>query len=149
MKKLFLLLLLAFVALTGTTSADTSVSGVISSDTTWSPAGGTYLINSSFSVASGTTLTIELGTVIKARITSMGGPSIYGNLVVKGTVEAPVYFTSIYDDSVSGDTGNDGLTVGANGQWQGLYFKPGSIGEFYHVVLRYSGYKLAVSSCGS
>ncbi len=140
MKKLFLLLLLALVALPGTTSADTNIFGAISSDTTWSPAGGTYLINSSFSVASGTTLTIELGTVIKARITSMGGPSIYGNLVVKGTVEAPVYFTSIYDDSVSGDTGNDGLTVGANGQWQGLYFKPGSIGEFDHVVLRYAGY---------
>lgn len=136
MKKIFLLFfLIAFPA-----SADTNISGTISSDTTWSPAGGVYIIDSSFSVASSTTLTIEPGTIIKARVNSQGGPSILGHLIARGTSELPVYFTSIYDDSVGGDTGDDGPNVGTNGQWQGLYFKNGSMGELNHVVVRYSGY---------
>ena len=136
MKKAVLILFL-FVAFP--VYADTTISGPISFDTTWSPAGGVYIIDSNFSVLLGVTLTIEPGTIIKARTTALGGPSIYGRLIANGTSELPIYLTSFYDDSIGGDTGNDGLTTGANGQWQGLYFKPGSIGEFDHVVLRYAG----------
>src|SRR3990167_9500979 len=94
-----------FIALPA--SADTVITGTITSDATWSPAGGVYIIDSSFSVASGTTLTIEPGTIIKARVNSQGGPSVLGYLIARGTSELPVYFTSIYDDSVGGDTGDD------------------------------------------
>ena len=123
-------------------SADTTVSGVISTDTTWSPDpdGGAYIIDSSFSVSSGVTLTIEPGTIIKARATGMGGPSIYGSLLAQGTSELPIYFTSYWDDSIGGDTDGGGPSISIPGEWQGLYFKDGSLGELDHVVVRYSGY---------
>jgi len=123
-------------------AADTPILGAISSDTTWSPAGGVYIVNSNFSVASGTTLTIEAGTIIKAKISNIyiDGPSIYGRLIVNGTSELPVNFTSYYDDSIGGDTNADGLlSAGAPGQWQGLYFKSGSEGDLNYVDLSYAG----------
>src|SRR3990167_7928603 len=91
-----------FIALPA--SADTVITGTITSDATWSPAGGVYIIDSSFSVASGVTLTIEPGTIIKARATGMGGSSIYGILLAHGTSGLPIYFTSYWDDSIGGDT---------------------------------------------
>lgn len=115
-----------------------SVSGTISSDTTW-PAGFVYSIDSSFSVATGTTLTIEPGAIIKGKTTMRGGPSIYGVISAIGTAEEPIYFTSLQDDSVGGDSGGGGASVGEPGQWQGLYFKPGSVGEFNHTTIRYAG----------
>jgi len=129
-----------FLLLGSSVYADTTVSGTISTDTTWSPAGGVYIISSDFSVASGTTLTIEPGTIIKAKTTALGGPSIYGRLMANGTSELPIYFTSFYDDSVGGDTGNDGPTVGTIKDWQGLYFRNGSIGSLDHVIVRFAGY---------
>ena len=138
-KVLLLFLLLTFFVWPNFTFADTTISGPISSDTTWSPDGGVYIIDSYFSVPSGVTLTIEPGTIIKAKTTALGGPSIYGNLIAEGTSELPIYFTSISDDSIGGDTGNDATTTGAVGQWQGLYFKGGSTGELDHVVVRYAG----------
>ena len=136
MKKLLLpfLFLLALPV-----SADTVISGTISSDTTWSPTNGVYIIDSNFSVASDATLTIEPGTIVKVRVTSQGGPSIFGNLIARGTADLPIYFTSYRDDSVGGDSDGDGPSVGEAGQWQGLYFKPGSVGEFNYTIIRYSG----------
>lgn len=121
-------------------SADTVISGEIASDTTWSPSDGVYIINSSFSVAAGVTLTIEPGTVIKSQATDMGGPSVYGNIVAEGTADLPIYFTSIYDDSIGGDTDGNGPSDGTLGEWQGLYFKPDSHGTFEHVDISHAGY---------
>ncbi|PIP55615.1 MAG: hypothetical protein COX06_02290, partial [Candidatus Zambryskibacteria bacterium CG22_combo_CG10-13_8_21_14_all_42_17] len=117
----------------------TIIPGPITEDTTWSPDGGVYMINSHFSVAEGITLTIEPGTIIKAKTTALGGPSIYGVLIANGTSEQPIYFTSRFDDSVGGDSDGGGPSVGEPGQWQGLYFKPGSVGEFDNVTIRYAG----------
>src|SRR6185503_10261010 len=134
----FLILLLALMP--GRALADTVISSSISTDTTWSPAGGVYIINSIFSVQSGATLTIEPGTIIKARTISQGGPSIYGHLIAHGTNAEPIIFTSIYDDRAGGDSGGDGPTESLPGEWQGLYFKPGSTGDLDHVIIRYAGY---------
>ena len=120
-------------------SADTIISSPISSNTTWSSAGGVYVINSGFSIASGTTLTIEPGTIIKSKITGMLGSGILGNLIARGTSELPIYFTSWSDDGVGGDTNGNGSSVGTPGAWQGLYFKQGSAGEFDYVNLSYAG----------
>src|SRR3989344_1513166 len=126
-KSSLLILLLSSLLLPILTFADTTISGAISTNTTWSPLlGGVYLIDSSFSVSSGVTLSIEPGTIIKAKTTALGGPSIYGTLLAHGTSELPVYFTSIVDDSVGGDTNGDGPSVGVAKGWQGLYFKEGS-----------------------
>ena len=130
----------AFLGLPSFVLADTAVSGAISSDTTWSSSGGVYVIDSSFSVATGTTLTIEPGTIIKAKTTYYGGPSIYGELVVLGTSELPIYFAAISDNRVGGDTNGDGPSVGVSGGWQGLFFKQGSTGIFDYANISYAGY---------
>ncbi len=134
MKKIFLIFLLIAMPV----SADTNISEAISSDTRWTPAGGVYVIDSSFSILDGATLTIDPGTIIKAKVTSFGGPSIYGRLVANGTLEEPIYFTAFMDDSVGGDTNQDGLNAEVTGIWQGLSFKPNSTGELNHVIVRFS-----------
>jgi len=141
MKKIFFLFgCFICIALPSFVFADTIISSSISTDTTWSPSGGVYIIDSSFSVASGTTLTIEPSTIIKAKSTGYGGPSIYGRIIAHGTSEAPIIFTSFSDDSAGGDTDGGGLSVSIPGEWQGLYFKEGSEGDFDYVNLSYSGY---------
>ena len=123
MKKI-IFIIFVFLFLPNFVSADVIVSGPISSDTTWSPP-NVYVIDTSFSVASGTTLTIEPGTIIKAKSTWYGGPSIYGKLVAHGTSESPIIFTS-QNGEING--------------WQGLYFKQGSEGDFDFVDISYAGY---------
>ncbi|MEK7669351.1 MAG: right-handed parallel beta-helix repeat-containing protein [Patescibacteria group bacterium] len=138
-REIFLILLFVFFSLPSFALADTIVSGSISSDTTWSPSGGVYIIDSSFSVSAGATLTIEPGTIVKSKITGMLGLGILGNIVAHGTSEAPIYFTSWSDDSVGGDTNSDGESTGTPGSWQGLYFKSGSTGSFDYINLSYAG----------
>ena len=119
--------------------ADTVISGAISSSTVWSPTGGVYVIDSSFSVAAGVTLTIEPGTIVKGNGGGYNQPSIYGKIIAIGTKELPIYFTSFGDDSVGGDTNGDGPSVGERAQWQGLYFKPSSEGNFDYANISYAG----------
>ncbi|KKP56343.1 MAG: hypothetical protein UR80_C0016G0007 [Parcubacteria group bacterium GW2011_GWB1_35_5] len=138
--KIFLILLFIFLSLPSFALADTIISSPISTDTVWSPSGGVYIIDSSFSIASGTILTIEPGTIIKAKNTGMLGQGILGNLVAHGTNEAPIIFTSFWDDSVGGDTDGGGPSVSIPGEWQGLYFKEGSEGDFDYVNISYAGY---------
>ncbi|MEK7117775.1 MAG: right-handed parallel beta-helix repeat-containing protein, partial [Patescibacteria group bacterium] len=108
------------------TSADTVISSPISIDTVWTASSSPYIIDSSFLILAGVTLTIEPGVVVKAKITGLEGPNIRGTLVARGTNEAPIIFTSFNDSEA--------------GEWQGLYFKEGSVGDFEHIILRYSGY---------
>ncbi|MEK7194332.1 MAG: right-handed parallel beta-helix repeat-containing protein [Patescibacteria group bacterium] len=137
MRKLLLVLFL----LPSLTLADTVVDVPIVSDTTWSPTGGVYLIDSSFRVASGTTLTIEAGTIIKGRVSAQSVPTIYGTLVAQGALGAPIVFTSLTDDSFGGDTNSDATsTLPGLGGWQGLYFEAGSTGNLDYVHVAYAGY---------
>lgn len=121
--------------------ADTTIVGAISSDQTWSPAGGVYIIDSNFSIPAGVTLTVEPGTIIKSKNTGPLGLPISGCLVAKGTIDNPIYFTSIFDNSVGGETYEGQNSIGGGyGQWQGLYFGAGSKGIFEYVEIRYAGY---------
>ena len=136
---MFILFSLLFVLLVPNVVNAVVVSSPITTDTTWSPSDNPYIINNTFSVSENATLTIEAGTIIKASAEMAGVPSIFGRMVVNGTLESPVYFTSIQDDSVGGDSGLDGATMGAPGQWRGLFFKPSSVGELNNVVIRNAG----------
>ena len=102
-------------------------SDIISTDTVWTKAAGPYVIYQTPTIEVGATLTIEPGTIIKSDL--LEGVDVYGRLVTDGTAGDPVYFTSLYDDSVGGDTDGDGGLITPNsGDWEGInLFDGGSL----------------------
>lgn len=95
-------------------------------------------------VASGTTLTIAPGAVIKFSDTANAQLINYGTLNAVGTADEEIYFTSFYDDSVGGDTNNDGsATSPAKADWEGIFFYDTGAndpqGEIKYANFRYAG----------
>ncbi|MBN1449518.1 MAG: hypothetical protein JW963_00750 [Anaerolineales bacterium] len=117
------------------------ISGHITSDQTW-VAGDVYVIEGHTTVDSGVTLTIEAGTIVKFAIGKLMG--VNGVLRVEGTTTDPVYITSLRDDTVGGDTNNDGIaTVPDRGDWGHIAFFDSSVESeslIEHTVIRYGGY---------
>lgn len=107
-------------------SAATNVSGPITTDTTWTLANSPYVVTNNVTINAGVTLTVEPGVVLKFNPTK--GLTARGRLVANGTSTARIVFTSIKDDSVNGDTGGDGATVGAKGDWAGITISTTEIG---------------------
>jgi RHS repeat-associated protein len=89
---------------------------------TWTAAGSPYSVTGNVTVASGATLTMEPGVIVKfahqlspRKILVSAGAA----LSAAGTAANPITFTSIRDDSIGGDTGLDGpttCTVGYGGR---------------------------------
>ncbi len=79
------------------------------------------------------TLNISPGALIKADQCWL---RVDGTLIAEGTEAAPISFTSIQDDSLGGDTGNDGPTTGTPpgpgvaAQWNGIHFYTGGNSSF-------------------
>ncbi|MFT3874363.1 MAG: DUF6531 domain-containing protein [Nocardioides sp.] len=86
----------------------------LTADATWGPNGSPYVLQASLTVPAGITFTVKPGTVIKSDGGQIG---VRGRLLSKGTAEAPIYYTSIEDDSVGGDSGLDGPTQGSPGDY--------------------------------
>ncbi len=124
--------------LTGNALDTILTGGTLNDNTTLSSSYGTYVIQNLY-VSPGATLTIEPGTVVK--FAQYGFISINGTLVADAAPGQEIYFTSINDDTVGGDTNNDGAaTSPAPGDWQYLYFygsDPGNLLD--NVEVRYSG----------
>jgi hypothetical protein len=65
---------------------------------------------------------------------------VYGTLSVTGTSAEPVLFTSVKDDSVGGDTNNDGnATSPAEQDWREIFVASTGRADLEHSVLRYGG----------
>jgi len=122
-----------------------------SSDRTLTKASSPYLVGRyGFTVSSGTTLTIEAGTIIK--IVSPNEPSItiHGSLISNGTPTEPVVFTALADDEYGGDMNGDGTCDPGNasstascplpGSWKQVFFSNSSTGSLLdNTIIRYGG----------
>jgi RHS repeat-associated protein len=115
-----------------------SLSGTIDEDTTLHPSTQPIILDGSLVVASGVTLTIEAGTIVK--FSSSAVLDIRGNLDVLGTPADPVVLTSWRDDTVGGDTNGDGSSSSpAVSDWQGVRFNSATVtGTLNNVEIRYA-----------
>jgi len=80
------------------------------------------IINQDLSINKSARLTISPGTIIK--FNSEGSDiHVNGSIVASGTIEKPVIFTSIDDDSSGGNTDNDEYeSIPSHGTWGGIWF---------------------------
>lgn len=63
---------------------------------------------------------------------------VSGTLEAEGTMDAPIAFTSYWDDTIGGDT--DGTSAAAvPGDWIGLVFRDGADVSLSHAIVRYGG----------
>ncbi len=113
------------------------LSGTISSSRKLT-RGSTYRVSGNVTIASGATLTIPAGTILKfdqgVQMTVNSG----GTLLANGTRAAPVIFTSMRDDEYGGDTNGDGdATLPQPGDWATIKVAGGR-GEFHHSKILYS-----------
>ncbi|EKD76665.1 MAG: parallel beta-helix repeat protein, partial [uncultured bacterium] len=99
-----------------------------------------YTIQSGLIISSGSTLTIDPGSVVKF-FDATSYLITYGTLSAVGTETEPIIFTSIKDDSNGGDTNNDGITTSAAaGDWYYIEAYDGSTVDFDYVTMQYGGY---------
>src|SRR6266511_785948 len=135
-----LFLFAAGLAMAPPAGADTHIATTTySSNTTWTTAGSPYILDGNVTVASGAALTIDPGVIVKFN----GGArelTVNGTLTAVGSAGSPIYFTSLQDDSVGGDTGRDGPTVGAASQWNDILIQNGAQATLTYVDARYGGY---------
>ncbi len=96
---------------------------------------GTYLVTDQITVPRGETLTIEPGVVIKI---SRSQFIVGGVLDIEGTESNPVVFTGKDDDSVGEQISNSDGNPTA-GDWIGILFEEGSIGNLSNLICKYSG----------
>ncbi|MCI0553466.1 MAG: hypothetical protein L0287_21165, partial [Anaerolineae bacterium] len=102
-----------------------NVGGAIAENTTWN-SDCLYLVNSSISVGTNATLTVQEGTIVKFKPNT--SIVVEGALKVHGAPENRVHFTSFQDDSVGGDTNQDGRnSTPAPGDWKRVIFTGDSV----------------------
>jgi hypothetical protein len=80
------------------------------SNTTWTVANSPYVLDGNVTVASGVTLTINPGVIVKFNGT-LRELRVNGTLSAVGTSGSHIVFTSYQDDSVGGDTNGDGAAT--------------------------------------
>jgi hypothetical protein len=117
------------------------VGSVISTDTVWNND-CVHVVNSNLLIQNGATLTIQEGTIVKVALRIY--IDVQGNLILQGTADNVVKFTSIRDDTLGGDTNNDGLNTNPDrGDWDRIYLENNGV-TFENTIVRYSDYGLVL-----
>ncbi len=129
-----------FLCLSSQLLAQTTVSGHITANTTWTKAAGPYIVQDDVTVDENVSLTIEAGTIVKVR-DHWDNLYVNGSLIANGTSANPIIFTSIIDDAHGGDTNGDGAaTSPAPDQWGGIWlFAISSDNVLNHCWIAYGG----------
>jgi len=105
---------------------------------TWTAQPVAYYIDGDLTIPVDATLNLPAGCVLKMD----GATRVYlnqGTLNAQGASGNPVIFTSLSDDTALGDTGGDGATVGAPGDWEHFYFYNGAGGILDWTEIRFAG----------
>jgi hypothetical protein len=103
---------------------ENTISGLISENTTLTND-RVWELDGRATVASGATLTIEEGTIIKGLSGQGANASVLiiargGSIMANGTASSPIIFTSIADDIALGETMGTNLDQDDRGLWGGL-----------------------------
>lgn len=119
------------------------VSGPILTDTTWL-AGNVYVVVGDVTVMPTATLTIDPGAIVKFQ--NDRSLLVDGKLTAAGTAAQKIYFTYWADDTVGGDTNNDGNTTAPNPNdinliWGRIRFSESSDDSsvLSNAIIRYGG----------
>lgn len=132
-----IIIFLSVFSFTQKVFASTAVIADITADTTWDLAGSPYIIQNDIHVASGITLTIDPGVVVKLSQDKLFW--IDGKLLAEGTSDNKIVFTSIDDDAYGGDTGDGNLYTAIRG-WEELVFTQAAVpSTLKYIIIRYSG----------
>jgi len=117
----------------------TIVTSNVGVNTTWSLSGSPYIISAEVHVSSGVVLTVEAGVAVK--FMSPRSLTVDGALDARGTAGAPVYFTSVNDNSYASTSYGTGRP--AKGDWGAIqvYDTYGNqpITRLNYAVVRYAG----------
>jgi len=116
-----------------------SISGnIFSENQVWKNDDVPYIV-SFVGLFGGSSLTIESGAILKFKPDGL----IFvneGSFVATGMLQKPIYFTSMKDDSVGGDTNGDGNASSPTANdFNGIQFITGTIGNLENFVFKYGG----------
>jgi parallel beta-helix repeat protein len=121
----------------GGTQAGIILGGTTASDYFFEKDAVPYIIDH-LTIPEGRIVTANKGSVFKfLGITS--DFFISGKLNIEGTASEPVYFTSIKDDSILGDTNGEASEPTIN-EWEGIFVLTDGEANFDHSIVRYGGY---------
>lgn len=109
------------------------------------------IISGTYTIQSGTTLTVPAGAVVKFATTTPSILSVAGTLVAAGASASRAVFTSLHDDAYGGDTNNDGSSSSPSaGDWKYISFTQNlSTSTLSYAIIRYGGDKTVSTDDGA
>jgi hypothetical protein len=119
--------------------------GTLSGKVTFAANDMPYLLqgwDSNLTVEKPGVVDVEPGVLFKSSYGREGSAVVVrGQMNSNGTSDSPVIFTSEYDDTLLGDTNQDGTnTTAVAGSWSGIRFQEGGTGAWKHTLVRAAGH---------